>query len=150
WLDDLKEIAGLSEQLGVDNIIGIDIFNEPWDYTWQDWKTLSEEAFAAIDSVNPKMLIFVEGISGTANNQDGTPDTNVEVPHGSEQFKPSWGENLFEAGDNPINIPKDRLVFSPHTYGPSVFVQAHHMDPAQTECEGLEAEAAAELDCRIV
>ncbi len=150
WLANIKEIAGLSAKLGVDNLIGIDIFNEPWDYTWAEWKSLSEEAFAAIDSVNPNMLIFVEGVSGTADNQDGTPDTNVQVPHGSEQFNPNWGENLFEAGDNPINIPKDRLVFSPHTYGPSVFVQSHHLDPTQTECAGLEAEEAAELDCRIV
>src|SRR5678816_73438 len=33
WLNDLKTLAGLGQQLGVSNIIGIDIFNEPWDYT---------------------------------------------------------------------------------------------------------------------
>ena len=49
---------------------------------------------------------------------------------------PNWGENLFEAGTNPINIPKERLVFSPHTYGPSVFVQKMFMDPAQTAVHG--------------
>ena len=42
WLNDLRTLAGLGQQLGVDNIIGIDIFNEPWDYTWPEWKTLSE------------------------------------------------------------------------------------------------------------
>ncbi|MFQ3247244.1 MAG: endoglucanase [Arenicella sp.] len=36
WLDNLREIAGLSEQLGVNNIVGVDIFNEPWNYTWQE------------------------------------------------------------------------------------------------------------------
>lgn len=150
WLANIKEIAGLPAKLNVDNLIGIDIFNEPWDYTWDEWKTLSEEAFAAMDSVNSNMLIIVEGISGTANNQDGTPDTNVQVPHGSEDTNPNWGENLYEAGTNPINIPKDRLLFSPHTYGPSVFVQRHFMDPAQTECAGLEGDEAAESDCRVV
>jgi endoglucanase len=150
WLATIKEVAGLSAKLGVDNLIGIDIFNEPWDYTWAEWKGLSEEAFAAIDSVNPNMLIIVEGISGTANNQDGTPDTKVEVPHGSKDTNPNWGENLFEAGTNPINIPKDRLVFSPHTYGPSVFVQKQFMDPAQTECAGLEGDEAAMHKCRVV
>src|SRR5690606_21261466 len=35
WLDTLRTLAGLDQQLGVDNIIGIDIFNEPWDYPWQ-------------------------------------------------------------------------------------------------------------------
>jgi hypothetical protein len=44
WLANLQTIAGLGTQLGVDNIIGIDIFNEPWDYTWSEWKSLSEQA----------------------------------------------------------------------------------------------------------
>ncbi len=150
WLATIREVAGLSAKLGVDNLIGIDIFNEPWDYTWAEWKSLSEEAYQAIDSVNPNMIVIVEGVSGTANNQDGTPDTKVQVPHGSEDTNPNWGENLFEAGTNPINIPKERLLFSPHTYGPSVFVQKQFMDPAQTECAGLEGDEAALLDCRVV
>ena len=54
-------------------VIGVDIFNEPWDYTWAEWKTLAEHAFQAINSVNPNTLVFVEGVSGTAGNQDGTP-----------------------------------------------------------------------------
>lgn len=150
WLDNLRDIAGLPAKLGVDNIIGIDIFNEPWDYTWADWKRLSESAYTAINSVNSDMLIFVEGISATADNQDGSPSTITQVPHGSEDYNPNWGENLFEAGIAPLNIPKERLVYSPHTYGPSVFVQKHFMDPAQTECTGLEGDAAADEDCRIV
>ena len=150
WLANLKEIAGLSAKLGVDNIIGIDIFNEPWDYTWADWKRLSENAYTAISQVDPNMLIFVEGISATANNQDGTPETITQVPHGSEEANPNWGENLFEAGTNPLNIPKSRLVYSPHTYGPSVFVQKHFMDPSQPACAGLEGDAAGNADCNIV
>ncbi|MEN0037854.1 MAG: cellulase family glycosylhydrolase [Cellvibrio sp.] len=150
WLANLREIAGLSAKLGVDNIIGIDIFNEPWDYTWADWKRLSENAYTAISQVDPNMLIFVEGISATANNQDGTPETITQVPHGSEEYNPNWGENLFEAGTSPLNIPKSRLVYSPHTYGPSVFVQKHFMDPRQPACEGLEGDAAGNADCNIV
>ena len=86
----------------------------------------------AINSVNPNTLIFMEGVSGTADNQDGTPDTITQVPFGNKATNPNWGENLFEAGANPPAIPKDRLVFSPHTYGPSVFVQRQFMDPALT------------------
>lgn len=150
WLDTLRTLAGLDQQLGVDNIIGIDIFNEPWDYTWQDWKALSEAAYQAIDEVNPNILVFVQGISGTANNQDGTPETITQVPHGDEFTNPNWGENLFEAGSDPLDIPRERLVFSPHTYGPSVFVQSTFMDPAQPQCEGLEGDAAGDADCNIV
>ncbi len=150
WLDDLQTLAGLGQQLGVDNIIGIDIFNEPWDYTWQEWKALAEAAYTAINEVNPDTLIFVQGISATAGNQDGTPDTFTQTPHGDTATNPNWGENLFEAGGDPPNIPVDRLVFSPHTYGPSVFVQKMFMDPAQPECAGLEGDAAGDAQCNIV
>jgi aryl-phospho-beta-D-glucosidase BglC (GH1 family) len=150
WLNDLRTLAGLGQQLGVDNIIGIDIFNEPWDYTWQEWKTLAEAAYQAVNAVNPNTLVFVEGISNTAGNQDGTPNTITQTPHGNTASNPNWGENLFEAGTNPINIPKERLVFSPHTYGPSVFVQKMFMDPAQPQCAGLEGDAAGDANCNVV
>jgi hypothetical protein len=146
----LKEIAGLPGKLGVDNIIGIDIFNEPWDYTWQDWKTLSEHAYQAINATNSNLIVIVEGISGTANNQDGTPLIIDQVPHGSTVNNPNWGENLFEAGDNPINIPKDQVLFSPHTYGPSVFVQKQFLDPTQTACANLEGDDAGKAKCKVV
>jgi endoglucanase len=150
WLDNLRTLAGLGTQLGVDNIIGIDIFNEPWDYTWADWKSLAESAYSAINAVNPNTLIFVEGISASANNQDGTPATITQVPHGNATTVPNWGGNFFEAGSTPLTIPKDRLVLSPHVYGPSVFVQKSFMDPAQPACAGLEGDAAGDAKCNIV
>jgi endoglucanase len=150
WLDNLRTLAGLSASLGVDNIIGIDIFNEPHDYTWADWKALTEQAYAAINAVNPNLLLFVQGIGTNANTQDGTPTTISPQPHGNVDSNPNWGENLFEAGTNPINVPKSQLVFSPHTYGPSVFVQKMFMDPAQPQCAGLEGDAAGDANCNIV
>jgi endoglucanase len=150
WLQTLSTLAGLGTQLGVDNIIGIDIYNEPWDYTWADWSSLAASAYNAINAVNPNTLIFVEGISGTANNQDGSPTTITQVPHGNAATNPNWGENLFEAGASPPAIPKDRLVYSPHAYGPSVFVQKMFMDPAQTQCAGLEGDAAGDAKCNII
>ena len=150
WLANLRTLAGLGTQLGVDNIIGIDIFNEPWDYTWTEWKALSEAAYGAINAVNPNTLIFVEGNSASAGNQDGTPTTVDQRPHGNAVTVPNWGGNLFEAGANPLTIPKDRLVFSPHVYGPSVFVQKSFMDPAQPACAGLEGDAAGDARCNVV
>jgi aryl-phospho-beta-D-glucosidase BglC (GH1 family) len=134
----------------VDNIIGIDIFNEPHDYTWAEWKSLTEQAYAAINTVNPNLLLFVQGIGTNASTQDGSPTTINVQPHGSTASNPNWGENLFEAVSNPINVPKSQLVFSPHTYGPSVFVQKMFMDPAQTQCTGLEGDAAGDANCNIV
>ncbi len=150
WLQDLTTLANMGTQLGVTNIIGIDIFNEPWDYTWQEWKTLSEHAYTAINAVNPNILIFVQGISATAGNQDGTPNTITQSPHGTSSIDPNWGENLFEARTNPPNIPKNRLVFSPHAYGPSVFVGRQFADPAQPQCAALEGDAFGDADCNIV
>ena len=75
WLDNLRTLAGLGTALGVDNIIGIDIFNEPHDYTWAEWKSLTEQAYTAINAVNPNMLLFVQGIGTNAGTQDGTPTT---------------------------------------------------------------------------
>ena len=63
WLANLRTLAGMSTALGVDNIIGIDIFNEPHDYTWTEWKGLTEQAYGAINQVNPNILLFVQGIS---------------------------------------------------------------------------------------
>jgi len=80
WLADLRELASFSESLNVNNILGIDIFNEPWDYTWSEWKTLSEHAYEAINEVNPNVLIFVEGIgsvrSDGALTEHGDVNTN--------------------------------------------------------------------------
>jgi len=143
WLNDLREIAGLSAELGVDNILGIDIFNEPWDFTWDEWSTLAENAYQAISEVNDDVLIVVEGIGSNLN--DGTA-----VPHGDTLSNPNWGENFYSFATDPLDIPKERLVLSPHTYGPSVFVQTMFMDPAQPECEGLSADDAGNADCNIV
>lgn len=150
WLADLKTLAGLARDLNVKNIIGIDIFNEPWDYTWEEWKTLIDDAYTAVSSVNPNILIFAQGISASAGNQDGNPDDFVEVPHGEEFTNPNWGENFYEAGSNPPSMPKNKLVYSPHTYGPSVFVQQMFMDPSQPKCEGLYGDEAGENNCNIV
>jgi aryl-phospho-beta-D-glucosidase BglC (GH1 family) len=143
WLGNLREIAGLQAKLGVKNILALDVFNEPWDYSWSEWKALAESAYQAISEVNKDVLIVVEGI-GSARS-DGS-----KVPHGDEAYNPNWGENLYSAGDAPLNIPKDRLVFSPHTYGPSVFVQRQFLDPSQPGCAGLEGDAAGDAKCNIV
>ena len=61
WLADLKTLAGLKSEIGVDNIMGIDIFNEPWDYSWSEWRSLIDKAYQAISSVNPNILDLCSG-----------------------------------------------------------------------------------------
>ncbi|MEJ2043353.1 MAG: cellulase family glycosylhydrolase [Reinekea sp.] len=146
WLTDLKTIAQLPKDLGIDNVIGIDIFNEPWDYSWSEWSTLAEEAYQNIASVNDDLLIFVEGIG--SKTADGT-----KVEYGpSKELNPNWGENLYGFAQDPLDIPKDRLVLAPHTYGPSVSLQPQFFDQSRAECvvEAGDEDVAAENDCNIV
>jgi hypothetical protein len=165
WLQDLQVLAGLNKQLGIDSVMGIDIFNEPWDYSWTEWKGFIEQAYTAINGVNPNILIFAQGISDSHGNELGPNTTPSPTPFGAStthcsnsgavsgsgcSVNPNWGENLYEAGTNPPNVPKTMLVFSPHTYGPSVFVQQHFMDPAQPACAGLSGDDAAAAKCNIV
>lgn len=147
WLANLKTIATLAKNY--DNIIGIDLFNEPWGYTWDQWATLSEHAYDAINSVNKDVLIFVEGVSG------GSIDKDYKAPHGDLDSNPNWGENFYGLQSRPLTIPKDRLVLSPHTYGPSVYVQKQFLDPNQSECVSTEdnlidGDKAADAKCKIV
>lgn len=151
WLADLKKLAGLGKEIGVDNIMGIDIFNEPWDYSWSEWSSMIDKAYDAISSVNPNILIYAQGIGGSYGNQDGTPDTKTDTPHGDKATNPNWGENLFDAGKNPPKMPKSKLVYSPHCYGPAVCTQPMFADlEAQPECEGLVEEAFGDAECQIV
>ncbi len=149
WLQDINTLAGFSSSLGLNNVIGIDIFNEPWDYTWAEWSTLSGHAYNTINAANPNILVFVEGVSDSANNQDGSPTTITTEPSGVAPA-PNWGGNLASAGANPPAIPKNRLVFSPHVYGISVFVGKQFVDNSVPACVGLSGDAAGDAHCPLI
>lgn len=137
WIANLKTLAGLGSSIGVDNIMGIDIFNEPWDYTWAEWRSLIDDAYTAINSVNQNILVFAQGIGNKSEFGGGN--------------NPNWGENLYEAVTNPPTMPKSRLVYSPHTYGPSVCTQGFFSDlNAQPQCAGLQEDAFGDAKCQII
>lgn len=110
WIADLKTLATLS--LTFTNMVGIDLDNEPHGLTWATWSNLASQGGQAVLSVNPKLTIWVEGV-GNASTSGG--------------FGANWGQNLFEAVAIP-GIPANRLVFTPHSYGPSVSVQSYFND----------------------
>jgi len=147
WLANLRTLATYANTYP--KIMGIDIFNEPWDYTWAEWKSLIDQAYTAMNGVNTNLLVFAQGIGTSSGNQDGSPTTITQTPHGAAESNPNWGENLYEAGSNPPAMPKSQLVYTPHTYGPSVFVQKMFMDPAVPACVGLEGDAAGDAKCQI-
>jgi aryl-phospho-beta-D-glucosidase BglC (GH1 family) len=121
WRRDLVFVAKRYAHLR--HFFAIDVYNEPngvvrWssgDPNVMDpanyWKGATESAATAILTANPNLLIFVQGITG---NFDGVENTNIPM---------NWGENFQPQAYQPLNIPYDKLVLSPHTYGPDVYVK---------------------------
>ncbi len=109
------------------NVMGLDLLNEPHGPArWEtgnravDWNRAAEDMIMKLMRAHPDFtgLFFVEGVS------------NPE-PH--QAF---WGSNLEGVRRAPLldvrgGFPNGnkRLVYSPHTYGPSVDNQAHFNDP---------------------
>ena len=111
WLSDLRSLASLSATYT--NVVGIDLCNEPWNLSYQEWENLSSQGGQAVLSVNPNVTIWVEGVGN--NTETGG-------------YWANWGQNLYEADSIP-GIPNDRLVFSPHSYGPAVAAMDYFTDP---------------------
>ncbi|WP_438003916.1 cellulase family glycosylhydrolase [Sorangium sp. So ce321] len=150
WLADIRTIAQLPKKLGIDNILGIDCFNEPWKYSWPEWADMAKACYDTIAAENDDIIAVVQGVSGS-HQIPGKEGLELEPePHGDENLNPNWGENLTGQATYPIQIPRDRLCFSPHTYGPAVFVQKQHVDQSKPECVGLEDEAAAAAKCGLI
>ncbi|HET9958889.1 MAG TPA: cellulase family glycosylhydrolase [Polyangiaceae bacterium] len=147
WLADIHTLAKLPKKLGIKNIIGIDCFNEPFKYSWSEWADLSKECYDAIAAEDDDLIAIVEGVSGS---HEVSPGVTEPEPYGDLTINPNWGENLYGQQIDPIQIPKDRLCFSPHTYGPSVFVQKQFVDQSDPACVGLEDDAAAKAKCKLV
>ncbi|WP_437338638.1 glycoside hydrolase family 5 protein [Sorangium sp. So ce394] len=149
WLANIRTMAALPKKLGIDNILGIDCFNEPWKYSWAEWADLAKECYDAIKSQNDDIIAVVQGVSGSHQTPGGSGLDLTPEPHGDENLNPNWGENFYGQHTYPIQIPRNRLCFSPHTYGPAVFVQKQHVDQSQAGCAGLEDEAAAAAKCGL-
>lgn len=112
WLADLRRMAELS--LEFPNVFGVDLCNEPHALTWKEWKRLAREGAEAVLSVNPTVLVIVEGV-GNASYAGGWPAF--------------WGENM---ADRDVEIAPElteRILYLPHTYGPSVYRQPYFDAP---------------------
>ncbi len=126
WVRDLSFVAARYAHLP--HFFAVDLYNEPngrvrWstgDTNMTDpqyfWKAAAEKAAAAVLAANPDVLIFVQGING---NYDGIEDSNIPM---------NWGESFQQQAYQPLEIPSNKLVLSPHTYGPDVFVKATFAD----------------------
>ncbi len=116
WLNDLEFVAKRYADLPF--FLGIDLKNEPHGIaTWgtgniqTDWNTAAEKAAKVVLAANPYLLVFVEGIG--------------ENPVCSDNTGHGWGGNFEPMTCHPLNIPLNKLVISPHVYGPDVFAQSY-------------------------
>ncbi|WGD31100.1 Calx-beta domain-containing protein [Ancylobacter sp. WKF20] len=115
WIDDWQMLA----ERYADNtaVIGADLHNEPYNGTWggggaRDWAAAAERAGNAIGEVNPNWLIIVEGVGSY---------------EGANYW---WGGNLKGVADRPIELDvPNKLVYSAHDYGNSVYEQPWFKDP---------------------
>ena len=148
WLADIHTLAKLPKQLGIKNILGIDCFNEPFKYSWSQWADLAKMCYDAMAAEDDDLIAIVEGVSGS--HEGATPTVFDPEPFGDLDVNPNWGENLYGQQFDPIQIPKDRLCFSPHTYGPAVYVQKQFIDQTVAACVGLEDDAAGKAKCKLV
>ncbi|GAB5387393.1 MAG: hypothetical protein Alpg2KO_03610 [Alphaproteobacteria bacterium] len=108
WFSDLQELARLADEHP--SVFGIDLFNEPHGWDWQTWSSEAAAAAQVVLKQNPRMVIFVEGTGHKSS--DGQDDA-------------FWGSWLAEAMECLPDIPSDKLVYSPHIYGPDVFDQPY-------------------------
>ncbi len=118
-----------------DTIIAYDLKNEPHGKPnegknaaiWNDskdannWKYVAETAAAKILAKNPNVLIMVEGTEIYPKNSKGDYSSTDE----KDYYFNWWGGNLRAVKDYPIDLGKykDKLVYSPHDYGPTVYEQ---------------------------
>jgi len=126
WIRDLRFVAERYADLPY--FFAIDLYNEPnGQVRWSTgdtnmtnpkyfWKPAAEAAAAGVLEANPDLLVFVQGING---NYDGIEDSNIPM---------NWGESFQQQAYQPLDIPHDKLVLSPHTYGPDVFVKPTFSD----------------------
>ncbi|WP_406469464.1 cellulase family glycosylhydrolase [Streptomyces hirsutus] len=118
WITNLKALA--ARYKGDSTVIGIDPHNEPRDPacwgcgdTARDWRLAAERAGNAVLSVNPELLVFVEGVQ-SHNEVNGW-----------------WGGNLMGVAEHPVRLDvPGRLVYSAHDYATSVAQQPWFNDPS--------------------
>jgi len=115
WINDWVGLA--SRYLNNTTVIGVDLRNEPHNANsggscWgcgepaRDWRLAAQRAGNAVLTVNPQLLVFVEG---------------TDCFNGDCYW---WGGNLLGVAQFPVQLNvANRLVYSAHDYGPVEFQQ---------------------------
>ena len=119
-----------------DTIIAYDLKNEPhgkpsespraiWNGSKDadNWKYVAEQTAAKILAKNPNVLIMVEGTE--IYPMDIKKNSDYSSTNSVDYYFNWWGGNLRGVADYPVDLGKynNKLVYSPHDYGPTVFEQ---------------------------
>lgn len=120
-----------------DTIIAYDLKNEPhgkpyegnavaiWNNSTEknNWKYIAEQAAFAVLSANPNALVLVEGIE--IYPVDIKANGDFSSTNDEDYYFNWWGGNLRGVADYPVNLGEfqNKLVYSPHDYGPTVYAQ---------------------------
>ncbi len=114
WINDWTSLA--NRYANNPTVVGFDLRNEPhnaysggacWDCGGSnDWHLAAERAGNAVLAVNPRLLVFVEGVDAYNNDYYW------------------WGGNLEGVAKSPVvlSVP-GQLVYSAHDYGPTEYGQ---------------------------
>lgn len=118
-----------------DTIIAFDLKNEPhgkpnegsnaaiWNNSTSqnNWKYVAETAARKVLAKNPNVLILVEGTEIYPMNSKG----DYSSTDSKDYYFNWWGGNLRGVADFPVDLGQyqDKLVYSPHDYGPTVYKQ---------------------------
>ena len=116
WINDWTTLA--NRYLNNSTVVGFDLRNEPHNAfsggaCWScggtnDWHLAAARAGNAVLGVNPKLLIFVEGVDAYTS---------------SDYYW--WGGNLEGVSSSPVTLSiANQLVYSAHDYGPAVYGQS--------------------------
>ena len=120
-----------------DTVVAFDLKNEPhgnpsakYRAVWNDaedetenWKYVAEQAAGRVLAVNPDILIVIEGIEAYPKDPAGNADY-ASMDAGDYHFT-WWGGNLRGVRDFPVDLGdfQNKVVYSPHDYGPTVGMQ---------------------------
>lgn len=119
-----------------DTILAYDLKNEPhgkafesprakWDSSSDadNWRYVAEKAAMAVLNENPNALVMIEGIE--IYPRDLKNNGNFSSTDMKDYYSTWWGGNLRGVKDNPVDIGRfnNKIVYSPHDYGPAVYEQ---------------------------
>ena len=108
------------------NVAFVDLQNEPHASSWakgggltKDWGHAAERLGNHVLTQCPRWMIMVEGV--------GYDPGALNMDNGGAGIW--WGENLAGVKAQPVVLSKpERLIYSPHSYGPSVYSQKYFAD----------------------